>query len=137
MDPTYVKPIPEPSIDSQPWWDGLKSHRLLLQTCGNCGKIRHYPRPLCDACFSFEVEWTESTGNGTIHSWTCTYHPFHAGFRDETPYILVIVDLVEGVRIQSRLINADREALCIGLSVEVVFVDVTGDLTLPFIRLAG
>ena len=131
MNESHNKPLPEPSIDSQPYWDGLKERRLLLQTCGNCRKIRHYPRPVCDKCYSMEVDWTEASGRATVHSWTQTHHPFHAGFRGETPYILVIVDLAEGVRMQSQLLDVDIEHVHTGMPVEVVFVDTTDDVTLP------
>lgn len=102
----YIKPLPEPSIDSLPFWEGLKEHRVLLQRCDDCGVIRHYPRPMCSECHSMEVDWIEASGYGTVYSWTITHHPFHIGFRGETPYVLVTVDLAEGVRIQSQLLDA-------------------------------
>ena len=71
---TYLKPVPEPTHESKPYWDGLQNGRLLLQKCGQCGKIRHYPRPVCDVCYSFEVKWIEASGRGTVHSWTITHH---------------------------------------------------------------
>jgi uncharacterized OB-fold protein len=132
----YNKPLPQPSIDSKPFWDGLKDRRVMLQTCGDCGLIRHYPRPVCDACYSMDVEWTEASGRGTVYSWTQTHHPFHDGFRGEVPYILVTVDLAEGVRIQSQLIDAKFEDVRVGLPVEVVFVDATDEVTLPLFRIA-
>lgn len=135
MTKIYSKPLPQPTIDSQPYWDGLKQRRLLLQTCGNCRKIRHYPRPVCDACYSMDVDWTDAHGRGVVHSWTQTHHPFHLGFRGETPYILVIVELIEGVRMQSQLIDASIERVHIGLAVEVIFIDATDDVTLPLFRI--
>ena len=47
-----AKPLPEPTRDSKPYWDGLNEGRLLLQQCAACRRIRHYPRPVCDACYS-------------------------------------------------------------------------------------
>ncbi|MDP6708892.1 MAG: Zn-ribbon domain-containing OB-fold protein [Alphaproteobacteria bacterium] len=135
MSDAYAKPLPEPTIESKPFWDGLKAHRLVLQKCAACGKLRHYPRPLCDACYSMEVDWVDASGRGTVYSWTETHHPFHAGFKGETPYILVTVDLEEGVRMQSRLVDASLEELCLGLPVEVVYVDATDEVTLPFFRI--
>ena len=102
----YLKPVPEPTYESKPYWDGLKSGRLLLQKCGQCGKIRHYPRPVCDVCYSFEVRWIEASGLGTVHSWTITHHAFNPGFKLDLPYILVTVDLEEGVRMQVPLRGA-------------------------------
>lgn len=136
MNDAYAKPLPEPSIDSKPFWDGLKQHRILLQTCTNCGKKRHYPRPVCDACHSMDSEWTEASGRGTIYSWTETHHPFHIGFKAEVPYILVTVDLEEGVRLQSQLIGARLQDLKIGLPVQAVFADAAEGIVLPYFRLA-
>ena len=135
MDEAYAKPLPQPTIDSKPFWDGLKEHRMVLQKCADCGRVRHYPRPVCDACLSMEVAWAEASGRGTVYSWTETHHPFHAGFRGETPYILVTVDLDEGVRMQSRLVDASLDELRLGLPVEVVYMDVTDEVTLPLFRI--
>ena len=68
----FDKPRPEPTPDSLPFWDALKGHVLVFQTCTNCGQARHYPRPVCDRCFSMEYEWREASGLGTIYSWTVT-----------------------------------------------------------------
>ena len=76
MDETYLKPLPEPSIDSQPYWDGLKEHRVMLQQCADCGAVRHYPRPMCGECHSMNVDWVEASGGGVLYSWTVAHHPF-------------------------------------------------------------
>ena len=105
-------PLPSPTPDSQPYWDGLRAGKLLLQRCAQCGTIRHYPRPVCAACFSMEVGWTEASGDGRVHSWTVTHHPFIPAFRDRLPYALVTADLPEGVRLLARLRGrADRLAM--------------------------
>lgn len=132
----YLKPLPEPSIDSQPFWDGLKQGRVLLQRCADCGTVRHYPRPMCDRCHSMDSEWIEAKGKGTVYSWTITHHPFHIGFRGETPYTLVTVDLAEGVRMQSQLIGAEPEDLRLGLPVEIVLVPAADGIVLPYFRVA-
>jgi uncharacterized OB-fold protein len=136
MSENYTKPIPEPSIDSQPFWDALNEGRLVFQACGDCGKLRHYPRPICDECYSDHVEWKTSNGKGVIYSWTETHHPFHIGFRGETPYILVTAEFDGEVRIQTQLLDAKVEDLKIGMHVEVVLTKATEDLTLPLLRLA-
>ena len=136
MSEDYTKPIPEPSIDSQPFWDALNEGRLVFQACGDCGKLRHYPRPICDECYSDHVEWKTSNGKGVIYSWTETHHPFHIGFRGKTPYILVTAEFDGGVRMQTQLLGAKVEDLKIGMHVEVVLTKATEDLTLPLLRLA-
>jgi uncharacterized OB-fold protein len=137
MTEEYLKPLPEPSIDSQPFWDGLKERRLMLQTCSNCGTVRHYPRPMCGECYSMECHWTEASGNGTLYSWTESHHPFHFGFKAETPYILATVELDEGVRIQTQLLDAKASELKLGLPVEVVYGNAAEGYVLPYFRLVG
>ncbi len=133
---TYDKPIPEPTMDSQPFWDAVKAHRLILQKCANCGIVRHYPRPLCDTCYSMDVEWIEASGKGKVYSWVVAHHPFHAGFKGDIPYIMVTVELDEGVRMVSQLQGVDKEAIRLGMPVEVTFEDVAPEITLPMFRAA-
>ena len=132
MQTEYLKPVPSPSRDTQPYWDGLNDGRLLIQKCGHCGKRRHYPRPLCDSCFSFDVEWVESPGRGAVHSWTITHHPFNIGFKRVLPIALVIVDLDEGVRMQAQLRDLPHDRIRTGLRVAVRFELATEGLTLPY-----
>ena len=128
------RPVPEPTIDSKPYWDGLKERRLLLQQCGDCGLVRHYPRPMCAACHSLEVRWIESSRQGRLHSWTEVHHPFVPALRDEIPYVMATVELEEGVRLQCQMLGADAAALRLDLPVEIVFREVQDGLVLPFAR---
>ncbi|MGE0483975.1 MAG: Zn-ribbon domain-containing OB-fold protein [Gammaproteobacteria bacterium] len=130
-------PRPEPPLEHRPYWDGLREHRLVLQRCARCGKLRHYPRPVCDACYSMDVEWSEVEPRGTVHSWTVTHHPFHPGFKRQVPYCTVTVDLAEGVRLQAPLRDATADALAPGLAVTIAYDDIDADLTLPCVRLVG
>jgi hypothetical protein len=136
-DQTPTKPLPEPTPDTQPYWDGLRAHRLLIQSCVRCGKLRFYPRPMCDACYSMECGWVEASGGGAVHSWTVTHHPFHAGFKGELPYILATVDLVEGVRVNAQVRGIDAAELRAGLPVRVGFEAAEDGLTLPVLLAAS
>ena len=133
----YLKPVPEPTPESKPYWDALNEGRLVLQSCGSCGKIRHYPRPLCDACYSFDVRWIEAKGTGTVHSWTVTHHAFNPGFKAELPYVLVTVDLAEGVRMQAPLRDADASSLKAGLPVRLLIELARDGLALPAFALTA
>lgn len=133
----YLKPVPEPTPESKPYWDALNEGRLMLQSCGACGKVRHYPRPLCDACYSFDVRWINAKGTGTIHSWTVTHHAFNPGFKAELPYVLVTVDLAEGVRMQAPLRQADASTLKPGLPVRLLIESARDGLALPAFALAA
>lgn len=125
-----TRPVPEPTADSQPYWDGLRDHRLRLQSCAGCGKVRHYPRPLCDACYSSEIAWIDAPGEGVVHSWTVAHHAFHPAFKKDLPYILVTVDLPEGVRMMAPF-RGEEAALRLDLPVRLIFEDQNPELTLP------
>jgi len=102
MSDLQSKPAQVPNALSQAFWDGAAAGRLMIQRCAGCGKLRHYPRLLCDACYSDAVDWVEASRRGTIHSWTVSHHAFHPAFKAELPYTLVTVDLEEGVRALGR-----------------------------------
>lgn len=123
------KPLPQPSALTQPYWDAAAQGRLALQRCTGCGKIRHYPRILCDGCYSDGVEWVTASGRGKVHSWTETHHIFHKGFAEEVPYMLVTVDLEEGVRALGRWTGG---ALAIGDPVQARFALSEGRADLMF-----
>lgn len=129
----YDKLVPEPTPHSARYWEGLNEHRLLLQQCPRCGKVRHYPQPTCPACHAMEVTWIEASGRGTVHSWTMTHHAFHPGVRGELPYLLATVDLEEGVRMNAQLRGVPPEEMRIGLPVRVAFETVKEGLTLPYL----
>lgn len=117
--------------ESEPYWEGLKNGKLLLQRCGSCGAFRHYPRPVCPHCFSMEHGWSEASGKGRLHSWTISHHAFRKDWVEELPYTLAIVDLPEGVRMQARLRDVPPESLRIGLPVRLRLRIVDEEVALP------
>jgi uncharacterized protein len=127
----YDKLVPEPTPDTRPFWDALMERRFRLQRCADCGRVRHYPRPVCDACFSMNAGWVEASGLGTVHSWTITHHAFHPGFKADLPFMLLTVDLAEGVRMQAQARGIGEAEVRVGLAVKVGFERVKEDLTLP------
>lgn len=133
MTETYTKPLPEINSENKPYWDGLSESRLMLQRCAECGKIRHYPRPVCDACWSMKVEWVQASGLATIHSWTICQHPFLPAFKADLPYALATVDLEEEVRLNAQLRGIDPTTLRIGMPVRIGFEHVTDAISLPVI----
>ena len=136
MDTVYDKLVPSPTPETQPYWDGLRQGRLRLQCCADCGKVRHYPRPVCDACWSMNTNWIDASGRGTVHSWTITHYAFHPGFKGDLPFILITVDLVEGVRMNAQVRGIEESQLQVGLPVKVAFDPVKPDLTLPVFEAA-
>lgn len=126
----YAKPLPVPSVESQPFWDGCKRHELLLPCCSKCGSCRFPPGPTCPKCWSTDWEWQKASGRGKIYSFGVYHRVYHQGFEDEVPYVVAVVELDEGPRIVTNVINQPAEELECDVPVEVVFEDVTEDTTL-------
>jgi uncharacterized OB-fold protein len=130
--PAPERPMPTPTRESQPYWDGLREGRFMLQHCAKCGKARHYPRPVCPHCFSMESTWREAPPAGRIHSWTVCHHPFNFFFKSMAPYVVALVDMEAGVRVNAPLRGMAEDALKIGAPVRLAFEPVTKDVTLPY-----
>ncbi len=133
MTTEYKKPLPYINNETKTYWDGARSHELLLRRCRACGQYHFYPRDFCPACFSFDVEWVNASGRGTVYSVTICHLPA-TGFKDLVPYNLVLVELEEGPRMMSNIVDCPNEDIKIGLPVEVTFDDVTPEVTLPKFR---
>ena len=129
-----LPPLPLPSLDDKPYWEGLTRHELLVQRCAGCGAFRHPPRPMCAECGSMEIDWHKASGKGTVYSYTIVPQATHPAWRDKVPYNVVIVELEEDVRLVSNLVDVQNEDIKVGLPVEVVYDDVTDDTTLPRFR---
>jgi uncharacterized OB-fold protein len=132
---TYAKPLPEPDPDSAPFWEGCHHHRLMLQRCGNCGRHRFPAQRLCPHCRSAEAEWVEASGQGKVFSWIVVRHPVPRDvYAQDVPYVVALVELAEGVRMPSNIIDCKPEDVVAGMPVSVTFKDVTPDITLPLFR---
>lgn len=126
------RPMPSPTRESQPYWDGLREGKLMLQHCAACGKVRHYPRPVCPHCFSMESEFKAAPLSGTLHTWTVCHHPFNFFFKAQSPFIVALVDMDAGVRINAPLRGVAESDLKIGQKVTLAFEPVTQETTLPY-----
>jgi uncharacterized OB-fold protein len=129
---SYRKPLPVPDADSRPFWEGCREHKLLLMRCGNCGQMRFPPTTFCSHCQSREHLWIESTGHGRVFSWIVVRHPVPPDvYADDVPYIVALVELDEGVRMPTNIIDCQPEDVRAGMSVRVAFRDVRPEISLP------
>jgi uncharacterized protein len=131
----YEGPLPTPDKDSQAYWDAARRHELVLQQCSECDRFRFYPRSICPFCFSDQFVWKHSDGRGSIYSFTVIHRPPAPSFRSRVPYVLALIDLEEGVRMMSNVVDCDPHAVEIGMAVEVMFEDITEEIALPKFRL--
>ena len=127
----YKKPLPEITAESRPFWEGCRSHRLLIQRCRGCGNVQHYPRAVCATCWSEELTWQKSPGRGSVYTFTVVHRTEARGFREEVPYVIAYVELEEGVQLLTNLVGSDPARLSIGMPVEVTFEDVDDQITIP------
>ncbi|MGQ7279553.1 Zn-ribbon domain-containing OB-fold protein [Brevibacillus thermoruber] len=127
--------IPKPQIDndSRPFWEAAQRGELLIQRCEACSQAIFYPRAICPHCFSERVSWITASGRGRIYSYTVVHRAF-GPFAEETPFVVAIVELEEGVRMMTR-IKGDRGQVAIDKPVAVCFERVDEDLTLPYFTL--
>ena len=136
MSDVFAKPLPKLAGLTGEFYAFTKRHELRFQRCTSCGRWRHVPRVLCPDCASDAWEWERSTGQGTVFSWSVTHRPMHPAFL-ELPYATVVVELAEGPRMLTTLVDVSPDGLRVGLPVEVVFDDVTDAVTLPRFRRRG
>jgi uncharacterized OB-fold protein len=120
--------------DSRPYWEGLAQGELRIQRCKNCAKAVFYPRAMCPHCHADELEWMVASGKGTIYTYTVTHQAF-GPFAEDVPFVVALVELEEGARMMSRIIDAPRERVRIGAPVMVTFRGTGEELTLPYFRL--
>ncbi len=129
------RPRPAMNDDSAFFWEGARRGELLIQRCASCGVLRHPPRPACGACGSLEWDTVPSKGRGAVHSYVVHHYPPVPGF--DPPFIVALVELDEGTRLVSNLIEVAPEDVKIGMPVAVRFVEVDAELTLPLFAPEG
>ena len=128
-------PLPRPSELSKPHWEGCREGELRAQRCDDCGQWVFIPKPVCPGCFSERLTWTASSGRGCVYSFTVVARPQQPSF--EVPYVVAIVEMEEGWRLLSNVIDCDPAAVAIGMPVEVAFRRMSDEITLPYFRPVG
>ena len=131
---TYDKPLPRMEGLAGEFYDWCRRHELRFQQCTACNTWRHVPREMCAACGSTEWAWAPSSGQGRVFTWTLVARAMHPAFQHDTPYAAVVIEMEEGVRLVSQVIDCAPDELEIGMPVEVAFDDVTPEVTLPKFR---
>ena len=127
-------PLPQPSAETQPFWDACRGGELQLQRCGRCGHFWFPPAPQCPECWSRDYQWERVSGRGTVFSFVVYHRVYHPSFRDQVPYTVAVVHLAEGVRFMTRLIDVRPADVRVGMAVEVAFTPLTDEITLPLFR---
>ncbi len=125
-------PLPRPTPLSRPHWDGCAEGVLRVQRCDDCGAFVFVPSPVCGSCRSMKLSWVDSSGRGTLYSYTTVHRPQQPAF--EVPYVVAIVELEEGWHMLSNLVDVSPDEVAIGMPLEVHFERKSDEIVLPYFR---
>ena len=118
--PPKPRPAPNPDPDNAPYWQGAHDGRLMLQRCTTCGSYQLYPRDRC-LVDRGPVEWVQASGRATVYSFTVIRQNYSRPFRDWIPYVVALVDLEEGPRVMTNIVDVDPAEVRIGMPVQARF----------------
>ena len=126
--------LPVIDEETRPFWNAAREGRLVIGHCNSCGKPHYYPRPFCPHCWSEDVVLKDASGRGTVYTYSTIYVNDMPPFNERLPYVAAMVDLEEGVRVSTNIIDCDTADLKIGMKVSVTYREVTPELTIPVFR---
>lgn len=120
---TSAKEIHRPGLVttnlSQPFWDRANAGELLIQDCAACGHRQHYPRNICTNCWSEDLTWMTAAGTGVVWTFTIVEKPGHPAWAAETPYAIALVELDEGPRVMTRIIDCPVDEVAVAMAVKL------------------
>jgi len=114
-------PRPEPNGDSREYWAAANEERLLIRVCNSCGTKHFMPRNQCPECWSPDLEWKQSEGGGEVYTFSIVHRAPTPDFGTNTPYVIAMIDLDEGVRLFANIVGEDALSISIGDRVQLVF----------------
>ena len=129
------RPLPQPTPETEHFWQGTRNGELRLQRCEDCKKVYFPPRPFCPACASRSVRVFKASGRATLHSYVINQRAApDSGF--EAPYAIAVVLLEEGPRMLTNIVDTPQtpEALVLDMPLDVVFERFSDDISLPLFR---
>ncbi len=137
MTTQWNKPLPTVAGETKAFWDSCRRGQLVIQYCDGCDEYQWYPRGICADCWGESVRWVQSSGRGTVWTYTVTYQNRTPGFAEMVPYVLALVELEEGVRMFTNIVDCNPRDVHIGMAVEVTFQTATPQITIPYFKPAG
>lgn len=127
------KILPRVTPLTQPFWDGCVAGELRMQRCAHCNDYQYYPRSICSRCGGKELGWDAVSGKGSIASFTIVRRAISGAYT--APYVVALVDLAEGPRMMSTIVDEVTDQIAVGAAVMVRF-DAWGDgLKMPVFML--
>ncbi|MFF0450178.1 Zn-ribbon domain-containing OB-fold protein [Streptomyces sp. NPDC004609] len=120
-----------PDIDdfTRTYWDAAAGGRLMVRRCRACVKAHHYPREFCPFCWSEDVDWERASGRATLYTWSVVHRNDLPPFGARVPYAAAVVDLAEGPRMMTEVVEYAEGELAVGMDLEVTFREDGGSRT--------
>ncbi len=134
MTDAPVKHFPRPTPETEVYWQGCRKHELLLQRCTQCNEFQFYPRIICTKCTSENLEWVKATGRGRVLTFTIVRRAVSEAYAADVPYVIALIQLDEGPKMMSNVVQCDPETLVVGSPVQVVFEDWSDEISVPQFR---
>lgn len=131
MSQSASKPVPVPDEVSAPFFDGVRQDRLILQHCATCDRWSFPVRERCPHCFAAKLAWRPASGRATLYTFTIMHQVMNPGFATSVPYNVAQVDLDEGVRMTTNIVDIANDQLRIGMKLQAVFEDAGDGVKLP------
>lgn len=129
-----TKHLPVIETHTKAYWDACRDGKLLIQNCQKCGNLQFYPRTVCINCLSEELGWVRASGKGTVYAFSTIHQAPTPAYAGDIPYSFAIIDLEEGVRMTSNVIDCKPEDVKVGMAVEVVFRSHSPEIAVPYFR---
>jgi uncharacterized OB-fold protein len=126
--------LPTVEGDSTQYWQAQRGEELLIARCTSCGHVHHYPRPFCPRCWSEDLVTERASGRATLYTYSTVYMNDLAPFNERLPYIAAVVDLAEGPRLMTNIVDCPSEDLRIGMPLVAGFRAVTDEVTAVVFR---
>jgi uncharacterized OB-fold protein len=126
----WNRPLPVVSGETKPFWDACREGRFLIQQCADCERFQYHYRGFCCHCWSSDVRDHAIAGTGEVFTFTVVERNRMEGFAERVPYVVALVELPEGVKVLSNIVNVDPDAVEIGMPVRLTFED-AGDFRIP------
>lgn len=137
MPRTQTWHLPQPDVETAPYWEATAQGKLLIKRCNGCARAFFYPRDHCPRCWSTDTVWEETSGHGRVYTYTIVHTNDLPPFRDRVPYVVAIVELDEGVRMTTNIEGIEPDAVRCDMPVQVAFREEArddGSVFLPVFR---
>ena len=126
--------LPTPDDTTRPFWEAAREGRFLIKRCRDCGRAHYYPRPFCPKCWSSAVDWEDASGRASLYTWSVVHQNDLPPWPERVPYVAAVVDLDEGPRVMTNVVECELERLTIDMALQVTFRPASDEVTVPVFR---